>query len=497
MIKTLVVSFPPLDTLHPPLAGAIVAAVCEGQGHNVTAVDLQFELNCWLDNKSISQDYFNDVFYENTPTFSVEQITLLKEFINQELVRLEVNKFDYIACSLFSFLAQQFGRVFLELLRPATKAKIIIGGAGLTNFKNTLGCTNALTFPEELKANGTIDEYITGEAEFALVNYFKTGSGPGIGNGDFEQIDNLDSCPWPNYNHYNLNNYPGKQLTIIGSRGCVRNCTFCDVAKTSPKYKYRSGNSIAQEIIRHYEQHGITNFYFADSLVNGSFKAFDEMCNGLASYNFEKPITWDGQYIIRSKQTTPRNHFEMLKASGCKTLFVGIESGCDRVRAELGKKFTNDDIEYYLENFEQHGIEVLFLFFTGYVSETDEDHKETLQMFKRWQRFVASGTIQGIETLNILSILPGAPLEQYAKDHNFQFLQDENGALNLRSWINPSMPNYDFKERVRRHISMVEEAMKYNWPLWNGRLSMDLYEQSLTKFLNSPRKYIPLHLINK
>jgi radical SAM superfamily enzyme YgiQ (UPF0313 family) len=453
---------------------------------------LQAELNRWLTNQGISQEYFNDVFYENTPTFSQDQIALLKEFIARELTRLEVDTFDYIACSLFSFLAQQFGRVFLTMLRPATHAKIIIGGAGLTNFKNTLGCTNALTFPEELKEAGVIDEYITGEAENALVDYFTLGHGHGIGNGNFKQIEELDPCPWPDYSYYNLNDYPGRQLTIIGSRGCVRNCTFCDVAKTSPKYKYRSGKSIADEIIHHYETHGVTNYYFADSLVNGSFKAFDEMCNGLANYTFAEPITWSGQYIIRSERTTPKNHFDMLKASGCKTLFVGIESGCDRVRAELGKKFANDDIEYYLENFSQKDIEVLFLFFTGYVSETEQDHAETLQMFKRWQRFVADGTIQGIETLNILSILPGAPLEQYAKDNNFLFLHDETGALNLRSWVNPAMPEYDFKERVRRHVGMVEEAMKYRWPLWNGCLSMDLYEQSLTRFLNSPRKYIPI-----
>lgn len=492
MTRTLVVSFPPLDTLHPPIAGAIVASIFKGQGHTVTAVDLQAELNRWLTSKNISQGYFNDVFYENTPTFSQNQIILLKEFIINEFDRLRIKEFDYIGCGLFSLLAQQFGRIFLEMLRPATTAKIIIGGAGLTNFRNLLGCTNALTFPEELKKAGVIDEYITGEAEKALVDYLTVGHGPGIGNGDFEQIDDLDHCPWPDYSYYNLADYSKQELTIIGSRGCVRKCTFCDVVKTSPKYRYRSGNSIAKEIIHHYETHGITHYYFTDSLINGSYKAFDEMCKGLNSYNFAEPIKWSGQYIIRSKNTTPKYHFEMLKASGCRTLFIGIESGCDRIRFEMGKKFTNNDIEYYLENFSKHGIEVLFLFFTGYVSETEQDHAETLKMFQRWQRFVADGTIQGIETLNILSILPGAPLEQYAKDKQFLFLRDENGGINLRSWVNPALPNYDFKERVRRHISMVEEAMKYKWPLWNGCLSMDLYEKSLTKFLTTPKRYFAI-----
>lgn len=492
MIKTLVLSLPPLDTLRPPLAGAIISNICKQQGHDVVSIDLQFELNQWLSNVNISNDYFSDVFYENSPAFNKDQENLIKKFISFILEKLKVNSFNYIACSFFSYLAQPFGLIFLEMLRPKTSAKIVIGGAGLINFNNILGNYNSLNFPERVKSWGLIDEYITGEAEIALVNYFNNKSGPGIGNGQFQQIENLDECPWPEYKFYNLNNYPGRQLTIIGSRGCVRKCKFCDVAKTSPKYRYRSGKNIAKEIIHHYETHGITDFYFADSLVNGSFKAFNDMCNELVKYNSLDKISWSGQYIIRSKNTTPKDHFEILKASGCKTLFVGIESGCDKVRAELGKNFTNNDIEFYLENFSKHKIEILFLFFTGYVTETNKDHEETLQMFKRWQRFVADGTIKGIETLNVLSILPGSQLEQYAIDNNFSFKAADNGVLNLRSWVNPLTPDYDFKERVRRHISMMEEAIKYKWPLWNGHLSINLYEQSLLDFLNGPKKYISI-----
>ena len=133
--------------------------------------------------------------------------------------------------------------------------------------------------------------------------------------------------------------------------------------------------------------------------------------------------------------------------------------------------------------------------FTGYVDETKEEFEESLGMFKRWQRFVADGTIEGIETLNILSILPGTPLEQYAKDHNFLLLKDESNELNLKWWLNPAMPDFDFKERVRRHVRMMEEAMKYKWPLWNGNLSMMLYEDRLNKFLKSSKKYIPINAI--
>lgn len=495
MTKTLIYNLPPLERSRPPLSGAILASVCKKEGHDCCVVDLQVKLDVFLKLQNIDKDYFGDVFYEHAPSFTNNQLELLNKFISAELEGVSDQNYDYVLVSLFSYLARPFAEIFLPQLRMVTQAKIVIGGAGVTHAATVLN--HHVAFAVVQKNNQVIDDFIIGEAEEILPIYFRDGKGPGVSNYNFKQIDDLDSLPWPDYSLYNLTNYQtdsNKQheLVIIGSRGCVRHCTFCDVVATSPKYRYRSGRDIADEIIHHYEVHGITNYYFADSLVNGSFKAFNEMCNGLANYTFAEPIKWSGQYIIRSKNTTPKDHFEMLKASGCRLLFIGIESGSDRVRFELGKKFTNDDIEYYLENFNQHEIETLFLFFTGYISETKKDHAETLTMFKRWQKYVATGTIQGIETLNVLSVLPGAPLEKIALENNFVFLKDQNGQIDLRSWMNPHNPGFDFKERVRRHISMMEEAMRYKWPLWNGQLAMRLYEQSINKFENSSKIYIPL-----
>jgi radical SAM superfamily enzyme YgiQ (UPF0313 family) len=495
MIKTLIYNLPPLDKSRPSLSGAIIAAVCASQGHDCMVVDLQFELDQFLKQQNKIAGYFDDVFYEHSPSFSLDQTILLGKFIDQHLQNLHSTQFDYVFVSLFSYLAQNFGQIFLPQLRKHSRAKIIVGGAGLVYVTNS---HSQLAFAEDFKAVGIIDEFITGEAEESIPMYLKQGHGPGIGNYSFKQIDDLDKQPWPDYSYYNLNNYSTldqQELAIIGSRGCVRSCTFCDVAKTSPKYRYRSGKNIAKEIIHHYETHGVTRYYFADSLINGSFKAFNDMCNSLAAYHFDRPISWSGQYIIRSRATTPRDHFEMLRKSGCDTLFVGLESGSDRVRQELGKPFTNDDTEYYLENFSANQIRVLFLMFTGYVSETKEDHAETLTMFPRWQRFVADGTIQGIETLNILGILPETKLAEMAIDNKWLFVTDHTGAVNLRSWVDPQNPNYDFLARISRHIELMEHAMKYKWPLWNGALAMQLYEQAVTKFVQSPRKYVSLSKI--
>lgn len=500
MTKTLIYSLPPLDLLRPPLAGAILASLCKQQGHQVEAVDLQQELIIFLKNNGKSTGVFDDVFYEHSSSFTPDQIKLLTEFINYELRTRHVDKFDYILISFFSHLAQIFGNEFLPTLRKHTLSKIVIGGSGLVSRRSVKDSIfgGLFEYPKVLKSAGLVDEYITGEAEESLINYFNSKPGSGIGNDKFKQIEDLDAQPWPDFSYFDLSNYDQnpKELPIIGSRGCVRKCTFCDVTRTSPKYRYRSGRNIADEIIHHYETHGITYFYFTDSLVNGSFKAFNDMCEHLSAYNFREPIKWSGQYIIRPEQHTPANHFDNLKASGCDTLFIGLESGADRVRFDLGKKFTNNDVEFYLKNFAERDIKVLFLMFSGHVGETKEDHAETLTMFPRWQKYVATGTIQGIETLNILSVLPGAPLEKIAQENQFLFLTDEKNNILERSWVDPRQPNYDFIARVQNHIEMIETAITYNWPLWNGLLSATLYEDAVAKYKKMPKKFIPISALS-
>jgi radical SAM superfamily enzyme YgiQ (UPF0313 family) len=492
MTRTLICNVPPMDFTKPPLAGAILCAICEKLGHTVTAIDLQVELNKHLKINNLSIDFLDDVFYNFTHNFTDQQEYNLDEFINLQVEQIIKQNYDYILIGLFSYLGQKFTTKFLAELRNKTTTKIIIGGPGVTSSSYVESNNN---YGQNLKDLNLIDCYITGEAEDALPMYFSLGEGPGINNRNFKQLNELDQYSFPNYSYYNFTDYsPDLELAVIGSRGCVRSCTFCDVIKTSPKYRYRSGNNIADEIIQHYEKHGITKFYFTDSLVNGSEKSFNDMCNALGNYKFDKPISWSGQYIFRSQKSTSKEHFDLLKISGCSTLFAGIETGSDRIRYEIGKKFTNDDIEFYLENFSKIDVKVLFLFFSGYISETQEDHSETLRMFKRWQKYVATETITAIETLNILSILPGSPLENIARNSNFHFMQNDDGSINNLFWINPTNPTLDFNERVRRHTEMMKEAIKYKWPIWNGDLSLDLFYKALLQY-NTMAKNKTIRLI--
>tara|TARA_B100001564_G_scaffold293525_1_gene258168 strand:- start:111 stop:890 length:780 start_codon:yes stop_codon:yes gene_type:complete len=238
-------------------------------------------------------------------------------------------------------------------------------------------------------------------------------------------------------------------------------------------------------MICHYEKHGVTHFYFTDSLVNGSMKAFNDMCDVLAKYNTDHKagFQWKGQFIFRPKNQLPKDHFATVAAAGGKEFYVGVETGSDKIRWEMDKKFTNEDIDFQLEEFNKHNINVFFLMLIGYLTETQQDHKDTLQMFKRWQKYVATGTIKGIDLGTGLTFLPNTPLEKMIDSHGVYFL-DVNGKPNSDLWQCTTNVDLNVGERIRRRIETHEEAIKYNWPIWRGAQRLNAIRLMTENYMN-------------
>lgn len=482
MIKTLVINVPRVEPHRPPAGAAIVANVCKLQGHAVTCYDLNLEFFHSCKDKNL--DYYSfDSVWDNYAGLDDAQEDLLTNFIHTWSVKIANENYDRILVSVFGISGCYFTEMFLEKLRPQTNAVIAAGGMGISyvGLKNDTEC-----FGAKLRRKGLINDFLTGEGEQVLIRYFNGETGPGINNEIPHQVEDLDSLPWPDYSFYDLDRYDylfnnEKEVFITGSRGCVRKCTYCDIEKYWPKFRYRSGQNIADEIIHNYETLGITRFYFTDSLINGSLKAFRDMCKKLANYKFETPIHWGGQYIFRPKSVMSEEDFAMIKAAGGNLFFVGFETGSDRLRFEIGKKYTNVDIDYQLEQFSINGLKIIPLMFSGYITETIEDHQETLAMFPRWQRYVANGTIEGIELGSNLIILPGSPVEKMIESHGLSFMLNQSQEPDMRLWQSLANPDLTIYERIRRKIELHEQAIRYAWPVWRQSSRLNDLKQLILK----------------
>ena len=487
-MKNLVISVPRLEIHRPPISTAIIAEVIRRHGHKVQALDLNCDFFHFLPNRQSYYNYDEIWDHERSPTLS--EYKNICKFIKTHCLP-KMKSYDRYWISVFGGSATMFTRLLCRFVRKYLKNKIIVlGGQGVSDINIAQKGTG---FGKMIMERGLCDIYITGEGEYSVKEILdgKT-SGPGINGSPSIQINDLDSLPFPNYGFYDLDRYDYlskvKEVFIVGSRGCVRRCTYCDVAKYWPKFRYRSGQNIAEEMIGHYEKHGVSDFYFTDSLINGSMKAFNDMCEKLAKYNQDHKahFSWKGQFIFRPKNQLPADHFATVAAAGGKEFYVGVETGSDKIRWEMDKKFTNEDIDYQLEQFEKYNINAFFLMLIGYVTEKIDDHKETLKMFKRWQKYVATGTIKGIDLGVGLKFLDGTPLERQIEQHEVYFLRADDALKDLVStnlWQAKKNPELDVPERLRRRVETHEEAIKYNWPIWRGSQRLNLVNLMAGKYI--------------
>ena len=494
-MKNLVISVPRLEIHRPPISTAIISSVIRLHGHEVEALDLNCEFFHYLSDR---QAYYNfDEVWDNNRKMTLSELRNVVKFI-ETIALPEIKKYDRLWISVFGDSGVKFTELLCKLIRKHYKDKtIILGGQGVKSAK--LGSPTG--FGISMKRAGLCDLYIVGEGEI-LVKKVLDGNldVPGLMNENPAQVGDLDSLPFPDYTFYDLDRYDylneGKEVFIVGSRGCVRRCTYCDVGKYWPKFRYRSGSNIATEMISHYEKHGVTDFYFTDSLIKGSMKAFNEMCEELAKYNTQHKagFKWKGQFIFRPKNQLPKDHFKLVAEAGGKEFYVGVETGSDKIRWEMDKKFTNEDIDFQLAEFEKYGINVFFLMLIGYVTETKQDHLDTLKMFKRWQKYVATGTIKGMDLGTGLKILPETPLANMVDSHQIYFLNSNKKNIDdsddTTLWQSRLNPDLDVAERIRRRIETHSEAIKYNWPIWRGEQRLEgvkLLAQNYHNFLSNAK----------
>jgi radical SAM superfamily enzyme YgiQ (UPF0313 family) len=478
------------DFGYTPAGAALLKGSLEAAGFSSKILDFNSALDAEFRN-SVDQITELDNFFFYNNFYNLRVWNVVETFLDTWARQIIALNPTWVGISVFSYNSHRATRLLsikLKLLNP--DIKIVIGGGGIAT---------DYSFPETLKEQGIIDAYIRGEGELALVELLRGNVDyPGINGRTSEQIKDLDNIPYPNYDDYDLKTYTNRKgleaLPITGSRGCVRNCTFCDVASQWPKYYYRSGQSIANEIIHQTQKYGVTAFRFTDSLINGSLKAFRDMIFTLSSYretlSDEKKFTWDTHFIVRGPDQMPPNHFDLMKAAGAGTLLIGIESGSENVRNHMKKGFSQQDLDYTMQQLDRVSIKCRMLMIIGYPTETDEDFQLTLDMFDRYVPYLKNGIIEEVNLGLTLNLLKNTPLTDNLNKYN---LVQSNSHIN--NWICKDNPTLDYKKRLRRRIEVqshcenlgykVFESANYTKQLFNSWQEVQKLNYSEPKILKN------------
>jgi radical SAM superfamily enzyme YgiQ (UPF0313 family) len=444
-----IASIPWTDTNSLLMAPGVLKSTLTRAGITSVALDLNQEARQQL----LASEYSTEItqFLLTQEVAPAAQPAIHALFNNMADRILSYNP-EWVCLSLLTYLSQNTCRWLCFILKKRRPdIKIVIGGAGCF-----ISLKSIDSFAVNLRSRGLVDYFISGDGEQALTELIQGNTTyPGVNVTTWQELRNLDNLPFPDYTDYNFDLYSTKSVGIWGSRGCVRECTFCDIHEHWSKFQWRSADSIFEEICQQHQQYGITLFKFSDSLINGNQKEYRHLIKLLAEYNSglsdSNRIRWTSFFIFRPETEMSEEDWRLTAASGAFLLLVGVESFVDHIRDHLKKKFTNRDLDYGLRMAQKHSVNLTLLMIVGYVTETEQDHQEQLEWIRQ-NRNYAGNPVKLVQVGSTLSILPGTWLDKHREELNIKMGSDEV----YQDWTREDIGSTP-EVRMRWHQEMVSE----------------------------------------
>jgi radical SAM superfamily enzyme YgiQ (UPF0313 family) len=181
---------------------------------------------------------------------------------------------------------------------------------------------------------------------------------------------------------------------IIASRGCFYNCAFCTAATSlNPQIqpRYRTYDSLAKEIEAIRKLHPETNcIRVLDDLFLRNHASIE-----LAIRLFpENNVYWRSMAHINTFRDLPSNWLDEMKNSGCRELFIGIESGNDETLKHIRKPFSAVTAYKTVSRILDAQISVKCYFILGFPGETELALKDTFTLASRLRDYANKVGVQ-------------------------------------------------------------------------------------------------------
>ncbi len=323
------------------------------------------------------------------------------------------------------------------------------------------GGAHTSTLPELSIKNPAVDILVIGEGEYTmteLVRALESGKDLGSVNGIMfkkggkviktpsrELIKNLDDLPMPAWDLVDIKKYifdffGRKAISIITSRGCPYRCIYCHNRIIFGRtWRGRSAGNMIKEIdfIKTLAPE-VNAISIWDDLFTGSVNRVFEFCNRMIE-NREKMV-WT--CLVRANQVTDELVKKMEEA-GCINLYLGIESGSQRMLDFLKKDYRVEQVKNAMKIAKKYRMTTAVSFIMGSPTETGEDIEMSIKLVKEIKPTVCS--------FYYYKPYPGTEGYELAKRSGFREPKTLEGwgQVGVYNYITPGVSILSDKELVR------------------------------------------------
>lgn len=199
-------------------------------------------------------------------------------------------------------------------------------------------------------------------------------------------IRELDALPFPawdlvdvaRYRNIWLERHGAFSMNMVTTRGCPYHCNWCAKPIWGQRYNVRSPENVVAELKWLKESYRPDHIWFADDIMGLKPGWLEQFAALVEAQGARVPF----KCLSRVDLLLRGNAVESLRRAGCQIVWVGAESGSQKILNAMEKGTRVEQIVEASRRLHEAGIQVGFFLQFGYPGETRADIEKTLQMVR-------------------------------------------------------------------------------------------------------------------
>jgi anaerobic magnesium-protoporphyrin IX monomethyl ester cyclase len=440
---------PPQFTRYPqpPLGLAVIAAVLERAGYNVSVIDA------------------------NALNLKPEEIPAL------------VGGADIVGLTAMTPTITTALNIASYIKQASPGRKIILGGAHATMLPG-----------ETMASSPNIDIIVRGEGEDTILELMQAlessrsiGTVAGITYRDGEKITatqdradfvTMDNLPFPAYHLLPLEKYrphpphgmASPFAAVVTSRGCPYHCAYCSKPVFGSRCRAQSPARVVDELAYLKDRFGIREVAFYDDSFTLEKKRVHAIAERILSSDLKIMWTCETRVNLVDKELLVH-----MKRAGCYAVAYGIESASPEIIRTLNKDTTLAQVEEAVRRSREAGLQVIGYFMLGSPGETPETIRQTIKFAKKlkvdFAQFAVTTPFPGTELYDIFmkgrtEKIPWDSFVYAGTDNPTipMFESDQLSREDLKTWLRRAYRTFYLRpgyvwQRLQRSTSLPEIRM--------------------------------------
>ena len=215
------------------------------------------------------------------------------------------------------------------------------------------------------------------------ITYLHPGTGELVQTPHRSLIRDLDLLPIPARDLIDVKKYATAwksvhgffSLNIVSSRGCPYRCNWCAKPIYGDHFSLRSPLSVAKEMRTLKDDYGAEHLWFADDIFGLKAKWVSELAFEVERLDAAIPFKMQSRVDLMTPEAV-----RALRRAGCTEVWMGAESGSQKILSAMDKGTRVDQIAFARENLKAEGIQACYFLQFGYPGENWQDIQKTIAL---------------------------------------------------------------------------------------------------------------------